>query len=212
MRDKTGFTLAEVLVTLGVIGFVATLTIPNAMKNWQAYTYKQGAKEAYSKSSQIIQQIKIDNGGEWPYSYLDNKFSSATFRSYFKSSKLCHHNGSLECGVPQASPSDVYKYLTGVGANTYSMDDGQFITNDGIFYGINNDVNGDFITVDVNGYYKKPNVFGEDVFIFQVQNGVLIPMGAENSKWPAASYCIRTGADAYQGFGCMYYVMQGTDY
>ena len=204
--------MAEVLITLGVIGIVAALTIPNAMKNWQAHAYKQGAKEAYSKVSQIIQQIKMDNGGEWPYSFPDNRFSAATFRSYLKSSKSCSSGGTKDCGVPQSVSSEVYKTLSGIGGTTFIMDDDQFITNDGVFYGLNNDSTGDFITVDVNGYYKKPNVFGEDVFMFQIKNGVLIPMGRNDSWNPATTFCQRTVASNSQGLGCMYYVMQGIDY
>ena len=33
--NKKGFTLSEVLITLGVIGIVAVLTIPGVMKNYQ---------------------------------------------------------------------------------------------------------------------------------------------------------------------------------
>lgn len=35
-RIKTGFTLAEVLITLGIIGVVAAITIPNLIANYKA--------------------------------------------------------------------------------------------------------------------------------------------------------------------------------
>ncbi len=38
-----GFTLAEVLITLGIIGVVAMLTIPNLVANYQSDTYKKHA-------------------------------------------------------------------------------------------------------------------------------------------------------------------------
>ena len=42
MKSKNAFTLAEVLITLGIIGVVATLTLPNVMAN-------------YAKKSQVAQ-------------------------------------------------------------------------------------------------------------------------------------------------------------
>ena len=33
MRSKNGFTLAEVLVTLGIIGVVSAMTVPTLMQN-----------------------------------------------------------------------------------------------------------------------------------------------------------------------------------
>ena len=35
MKRKFAFTLSEVLITLGVVGVVAVLTIPGVMKNYQ---------------------------------------------------------------------------------------------------------------------------------------------------------------------------------
>ena len=35
MRTQKGFTLAEVLITLGIIGIVAAMTIPNLIENYQ---------------------------------------------------------------------------------------------------------------------------------------------------------------------------------
>ena len=35
MKTKFGFTLAEVLITLGIIGVVAALTLPSLVTNYQ---------------------------------------------------------------------------------------------------------------------------------------------------------------------------------
>jgi len=45
--NKKGFTLAEVLITLGIIGVVASLTIPTLMANYQKVQYVTGLKRAY---------------------------------------------------------------------------------------------------------------------------------------------------------------------
>ncbi|MDD3437252.1 MAG: hypothetical protein PHC64_08890 [Candidatus Gastranaerophilales bacterium] len=101
------------------------------------------------------------------------------------------------------------------------MNRGQFVTADGIFWGIDNDAGAPvtqvlLITVDVNGYKKKPNQFGKDTFMFEIlkPDYKLVPMGMEGTVLPAATYCDRNNdLPTYnQGLGCMYYVMTGTDY
>ncbi len=46
---KIGFTLAEVLITLGIIGVVAALTIPTLVNNYQKKTYVTGLQRAYAQ-------------------------------------------------------------------------------------------------------------------------------------------------------------------
>jgi len=48
MRIKKGFTLAEILIVLMVIGVIATMTIPSLMKGVAEAQYKAGYKKAYN--------------------------------------------------------------------------------------------------------------------------------------------------------------------
>lgn len=49
---KRGFTLAEVLITLGIIGVVAAITIPNLMTHFQQEQTVTKLKKAYSVINQ----------------------------------------------------------------------------------------------------------------------------------------------------------------
>ena len=49
---RFGFTLAEVLITLGIIGVVAAMTIPNLIANTRSAQYRSGFKKAISTLSQ----------------------------------------------------------------------------------------------------------------------------------------------------------------
>ncbi len=61
---KFAFTLAEVLITLGIIGVVAAMTIPTLMKNTQDTELKTAWKKEYSVLSQAFLEIATDNGGD----------------------------------------------------------------------------------------------------------------------------------------------------
>ena len=212
---RPAFTLSDVLLTLLIISVIAVMTIPSLLKKTQDMECKAAAKKAFSTSAQVVMQMKDENGGNLQ-SYTDNGYAfKPAFIKYFKVLKDCNWN---DC-VPFAEPSDLYKTLAGYKASTRRMDDGQFITADGMLFCIENPPSTSpsftgsiLITVDVNGYTKGPNVFGRDVFTFQIKNDSLIPMGAENSVYPASNYCIKTGNDIYQGLGCMANVMNGIDY
>jgi len=69
MKRTKGFTLAEVLITLAIIGVVAALTIPSVISNSQQQEFKTGLRKAVSVlNSAITMNMALD--GESPY---DNK-------------------------------------------------------------------------------------------------------------------------------------------
>ena len=59
---KKGFTLAEVLITLAIIGVVAALTIPSVIVKTQQQEFKTAAKKAYSVLSQAVQLTEVKDG------------------------------------------------------------------------------------------------------------------------------------------------------
>ncbi len=59
---QAAFTLAEVLVTLAVIGVVAAMTIPNLVQSYKKKVYSTELKYFYSMMSQAIKLSEIDNG------------------------------------------------------------------------------------------------------------------------------------------------------
>ena len=65
-RFKRGFTLAEVLITLAIIGVVAAISIPSVISNTQQQEFKTGLRKAVSVlNSAITMNMAID--GESPY-------------------------------------------------------------------------------------------------------------------------------------------------
>ena len=60
-RPAEGFTLAEVLITLGIIGVVAAITIPGLIQKNQANKLKSQYLKAYSEIAQSIKLMKNDD-------------------------------------------------------------------------------------------------------------------------------------------------------
>ena len=62
MKKYSAFTLAEVLITLGIIGVVAAMTIPNLIANTNGAKYRSGFKKALSTLSQagLMAQAQYD--------------------------------------------------------------------------------------------------------------------------------------------------------
>ena len=59
---KIAFTLAEVLITLGIIGVVAALTIPTLMANHRKQVVETSLEKFYSTMNQAIKMAEVDYG------------------------------------------------------------------------------------------------------------------------------------------------------
>lgn len=53
------FTLAEVLVTLGIIGVIAALTLPQLIKDYQGKVLHTQLLKAYSVLSQALERMAV---------------------------------------------------------------------------------------------------------------------------------------------------------
>lgn len=79
-RSPNAFTLAEVLITLGIIGVVAALTMPTLIMNHKKSVIETRLKKFYSSVNQAINLSELENG-EKQY-----------WRSNILSSKLCNNS------------------------------------------------------------------------------------------------------------------------
>lgn len=215
-RQKSGFTLAEVLITLGVIGVVAAMTLPALINQTRGKELETGLKKAYSVIQTAFNQMTYDEGHIINSTYYTNDTFMPKFKKYFKISKdcrndTCEHSFTDENGVTNVSQN--YKTFNNKKMQNKLLDDGQVFISDGMFIMVeNNNTNALFITVDVNGFYKKPNRWGHDLFTFQVMNnGKLLPMGAQGTTYDN-SYCSPTSTNTSNGIGCTYKALTEKDY
>ncbi len=102
---KLAFTLAEVLITLGIIGIVAAMTIPNLITNYQKKQTALEVKKAYTELNQILKMAIADYGepSGWDY-YKANELPlwvQTYFEPYVKVSGAKTCTSMEEClGLP----------------------------------------------------------------------------------------------------------------
>lgn len=100
-NDKFGFTLAEVLITLGIIGVVAALTMPAFIANYQKQATATSVKKAYNELNQIIQMARADYGDPsgWDYYGVDelDKWVQTYIEPYIKVVQSDQCESSRQC-------------------------------------------------------------------------------------------------------------------
>jgi len=150
---RMAFTLAEVLIVLGIIGIVAQMTIPTLMKSVQKIQYETGLKKAYTTFNQALIQISADMGcvGDLKCTGLFTNNTQATGNQilgtelvkYFKVIKNCETSASGS-SITGCWASDIKLNYDGSGGQYDSTGgDGseddyyRFITADGASYFIN---------------------------------------------------------------------------
>ena len=213
---KYAFTLAEVLITLVIIGVIAAITVPTIVANSQEQAIRSALKKNASVLQQVLYKYYMENGEQLsPYTYETTRTLKPELIKYFNMMYDCglgNDDVNTACVPNQANASFDNKnnmaYMTYNGKSKIAMepfDDGQFVLMDGTLVLLENysETKTIYISVDVNGFGKKPNRLGKDLFMFQLMNdGSLKPMGSRRTKYPEATYCSRTSSSNMNGAGC----------
>jgi len=164
--DKFGFTLAEVLITIGIIGVVAAITIPSLVTHFKKVEYSTKIKRFYSVMTQAIRMSEAENESSATWQKeggihgdikddegnVDYSANSRVIIDYIKKYispylKISSLNGCEDSDECFSTNSEAY-----------------MIMNDGSYVYLHNGDCIDFV-YDVNGP-KKPNEIGKDVYGF----------------------------------------------
>ncbi len=119
-KAKLAFTLAEVLITLGIIGVVAALTIPSLMSKYHRMTVETKLKKFYSTMNQAIKLSEEDNDG-FPSLDLTNVVdheNAQLIEAYYKNYILKYMQG-VQYDIPSGSTSNI-KVLLSDGSGFFS--------------------------------------------------------------------------------------------
>lgn len=173
-----GFTLAEVLITLGVIGVVAAITIPSLINRTNDAELTAAFKKAYSVANQAYKMAVQENGsgfGAWTVNTTLSYTKFNALKAQLKVIKTCPFGTTIKGECWASSGVGLLNFgISSCGAFSNSAG-GQarnetFVTQDGMFwmlYTYTATTGADSILIDVNGF-KGPNDWGKDVYVFDM--------------------------------------------
>ena len=185
---KLGFTLAEVLITLVIIGVIAAMTVPTLMNNTNAQEFRSALKKAISATNQALT--------------LHYALEGLTAQDYASASALVDGVFKTRMSVIEGS--------TAFTNTACSEQGGVFTTSDGMMYCVTNytSANDDLETskcdayninpcatattspnlwIDVNGA-KKPNTITtsskrpKDIYQAMIYSQKVVPYGAPTQE------------------------------
>lgn len=180
-RDfSLGFTLAEVLITLGVIGVVAVMTMPTLIENHKKKVTVEKLKTNYSIIQNVIESSKNDNGDVvyWDFELDNEEFAETYIIPYLNSFQKVSYGGIGYYNVMTLKGD--YKSIYWWGVPIYFLNNEASIILKHGWNSTNDDI---FIVIDINGK-KSPNIMGKDAFLFFLNKTTnqLLPFGAGNSR------------------------------
>lgn len=171
MINKKAFTLAELLITLGVVGIVAAVTIPVLITNYQKSVTVVRLKQTYTILNEAVKKSEIVNGSVegWNDCYIEGfnietyncgkLFAEKYLTPYMNVVKRCEH-ASTDCVSEKAynldGSTDTFRNASS--AHTYN-----FVLSNGVVLGVWPRTNFVEIYVDINGK-SSPNKRARDQF------------------------------------------------
>ena len=198
-KQHTAFTLAEILITLGIIGVVAAMTIPTLINNYQKTQYVTQLKKVYSTLQQGFKMYLADEGvmnlgdtdlfdGTTAFTDVGRRNKlDAIIRKYFNVTKSCISSDT------SCNSTGTYLNWTAGGTKTWIDNTTYYIfqTLEGMNIGIlltttcapDNSKIGNMkascgsIVMDLNGA-KPPNTAGRDIIysLNMGHDGALFPL------------------------------------
>lgn len=194
------FTLAEVLITLGIIGVVAALTMPSLIAHHKAQVLQTQFKRSYSvlanATRMLVQQDIL------PYE-LTNTERIDQYSKILNASKC-----------KQAYCTSRYTFWknlsgkTGIHLGAISTTPAMML-NDGslVIIGSYN-----WIFVDINGPQKGPNKAGHDFHQFKIlPDNNLAPVTHPAHDTRKCTLSNPQSTDSYLGYGCTQYALSNTN-
>ena len=228
---RAAFTLAEVLITLGIIGIVAAMTIPTLITKYQKKEFATRLSKTYSTLSQAVQRAQVDYGdvSSWGYQAthgtimsvdefynggqeaLCTAYAQKYFMPYLRVVKdygfgrmlemLGYESWELKNGNYFVQQPSDYAYVIELSNGVVVF----FSFNYGRIEGDDDNlkISDPNIFVDVNGI-SKPNVMGRDIYLFTLSSSMnkFVPYGVSNSLETLQKGCGYSPTTIYGSYYC----------
>lgn len=209
-QKQLAFSLAETLITLGIIGVVSAMTLPVLMTKITDSRNSSMMRQDYSILQQMmlmandagaIGSIVIGNNAQEMKSWFDTYFLP-----HIKITNVCYNKWG--CWNKDVKTINGSKYqgnsICGVQTISFILNNGSYVCMDDFGdsrFGVKLEGTSIGLLVDVNGD-KQPNVIGKDIFAFVFKGDKLVPGGSDMSEEEIDKNCSLTGSGAYAGTYC----------
>jgi len=167
--SRLGFTLSEVLITLGIIGVVAAMTMPTLIAKHRAQVLKTQFAKAYSITQQQVvyarQEFGIENFGNYCASYDG---TNDGYINRVECSEMLNKQVKIIGSCNYKTPPKTYNKSVDAYMDIGGTARPRHLLADGTCYDVVVNAGTLGITVDTNGPSKGPNAVGHDIFAFWV--------------------------------------------
>lgn len=234
-KQTRGFTLAEVLITLGIIGIVAAMTLPvltGKTKNKEYETRYKVASNLLHNAVNYFHSIEkmmsdgiyctANQGGGYCQEGTYRVFSEVLAEAFTGIHALNRGgNGSY-------AAKKYYNFTGGVQFDNGLLNDGYMELKNGMSVIVetagNTSVAIPIIFFDVNGTSNKPNRMGHDTFAFVIdKQDRVCPLGSPSCKsrstyiedtedFTKSKYCNPSSTGNQNGITCGYFASIDKDY
>ena len=218
---KKAFTLAEVLITIGIIGIVAAIMIPNMVLRYREREYISQLKKIYSALTNTYQRTLVEYGETYNWGLEAANSSEGANRinemltQNLRILKNCRTEGGCWRNTELKYLDNTSSGLNISSNNSYStvfVEGGLLLAfrvlDPSCNYAIGVGEGYGHVcaeaVVDVNGE-KNPNAYGFDVHTFYITRHGIVPAGYnEDNTTTFANHC----ENRNKGTGCTAWVLQ----
>ena len=175
---KAAFTMAEVLITLGIIGIIAAITLPAVIGKYKMLTYEVAFKKQYSLLQNTMNLLTVENGTNKCYTYYPK--GSHAYKTFTDDCAFFEQEITKKLNLNKLSNEDFKdKYAKkedvlargGEAVNTNCSYDwaleisNPYFSKDGAIFMFSSQ----YMLLDVNGE-RGPNRWGYDLFFLSWSN------------------------------------------
>lgn len=214
--------MAEVLITLGIIGIVAAMTLPQLIKNYKHKILEAKFKKSYSTIAQASADLAVEFGRCDFQSAENNEIKEYFLSKFVKINRTGYKKYYSKFLTYNKKDNLTDLHWNCLDKGSYRFYPSNIILEDGSNFAFcTHNKNHNLISIDTNGYKKGPNAFGHDIFMFELEQKTCKLKPLEYTIRSCADYdsncksytgeiapCSRTSTQESNGFSCGLYALR----